>query len=267
MIMNKLNVGCGIKFHPEWVNVDMVSYSPQVKVVDLTKGIPFPDNSFEVVYHSQVLEHIPKEKAADFIKECYRVLKPNGIMRIVVPDLENIVDEYKRLLNENLENPTDLSRANYEWIMLEMYDQSVRHYSGGLMAKFIRQPNLINEQYIVDRIGYVGSNFRNSNFRIALSSIPMFKKAIRYVLNKMKAKLISSEAEELGRFRLDGEIHMWMYDRYSLHQLLKDCGFIDIVKKSPSESDIPQWSEYNLDIKDGVVYDPASLFMEARKKS
>jgi hypothetical protein len=133
--------------------------------------------------------------------------------------------------------------------MIEMYDQSVRHYSGGLMAKFIRQPNLINEQYIVGRLGYVGSNFRNSNFRIALSSMPMLKKAIRYVLSKIKAKLILSEAEEVGRFRLDGEIHMWMYDRYSLGQLLKDCDFINIVKKNPFESDIPQWNEYNLDVK------------------
>jgi predicted SAM-dependent methyltransferase len=264
--MDKLNVGCGNKLHPDWVNVDMVSYSPEVKVVDLTKGIPFADNSFDVVYHSQVLEHIPKEKSEYFVRECYRVLKPNGIMRVVVPDLENIVDEYKRLLNENLENPTALTKANYEWIMLEMYDQSVRHYSGGLMAKFIRQPNLINEQYIVDRLGYVGSNLRNSNFKIAVSSLPLFKKAVRYVLNKVKSKLVLNYAEEVGTFRLDGEIHMWMYDRYSLGQLLKDCGFADIVKKTPFESDIPDWSEYKLDVKDGIVYDPTSLFMEARKK-
>jgi predicted SAM-dependent methyltransferase len=263
--LNKLNVGCGNKFHSDWVNVDMISYSPKVKVVDLTKGIPFSDNSFDVVYHSQVLEHIPKEKAEYFIKECYRVLKPNGIIRVVVPDLENIVDEYKRLLAENIENPTDLSRANYEWIMIEMYDQSVRHYSGGLMAKFIRQPNLINEQYIVDRLGYVGNNLRNSNFKIALSSVPMFKKAVRYVLNKVKAKLVLTQAEEVGKFRLDGEIHMWMYDRYSLGQLLRDCGFTDIVKKNPFDSDIPNWNEYELDVKNGIVYDPASLFMEAKK--
>jgi predicted SAM-dependent methyltransferase len=264
--MNKLNVGCGTKFHPDWVNVDMVSYSPKVQVVNLTKGIPFPDNSFDVVYHSQVLEHIPKEKAEDFIRECYRVLKPNGVMRVVVPDLENIVDEYKRLLNENLENPTDLSKANYEWIMLEMYDQSVRHYSGGLMAKFIRQPNLVNEKYITERIGYVGSNLRNSNVKIALSSVPMFRKAVRYVLHKIKTKLMLwSTAKEIGTFRLGGEIHMWMYDRYSLSQLLKSCGFIDIVKKNPIESDIPNWSKYELDVKNGIVYDPASLFMEAKK--
>jgi predicted SAM-dependent methyltransferase len=264
--MDKLNVGCGTKFHPDWTNVDMVSYSPKVKVVDLTKGIPFPDNSFDVIYHSQVLEHIPKEKAEYFVRECYRVLKPNGIMRVVVPDLENIVDEYKRLLNENMENPTDLSKANYEWIMLEMYDQSVRHYSGGLMAKFIRQSNLINEQYIVDRIGYVGSNLRKSNFKRAVSSISVFKKAVIYVLNRIKAKLVLSQAEEVGKFRLGGEIHMWMYDKYSLGQLLKDCGFINVVKKNPFESDIPNWEKYELDVRNGMVYDPTSLFMEARKK-
>lgn len=94
--LNYLNVGCGGKFHKDWVNVDMTSNSKDVIVANLLKGIPFPDNSFDVVYHSQVLEHFPKEKARDFIKECFRVLKPDGIIRVVVPDLENIVNEYKK---------------------------------------------------------------------------------------------------------------------------------------------------------------------------
>lgn len=156
-----LNLGCGKKYHKQWVNVDMATTSEDIIAYNLLKGIPFPNDHFEVVYHSQVLEHFPKEKASDFIKECYRVLKPGGIIRIVVPDLENIVDEYKKFLNENLSNPNALSEANYEWILLEMFDQTVRNHSGGLMAEYLKRPTVINENYVIDRIGYEGRKIRD----------------------------------------------------------------------------------------------------------
>lgn len=153
--VNYLNVGCGDKFHTAWTNIDMYSNTPHIKACNLLKGIPFSTNSFDVVYHSQVLEHFPKEKASFFMSECFRVLKPGGIIRVVVPDLENIVNEYIKCLNENLSNPNKYSEANYDWILLELYDQTVRNHSGGQMVEFLRQPELVNEDYIVDRIGYL----------------------------------------------------------------------------------------------------------------
>ena len=58
---------------------------------------------------------------------------------------------------------------------------------------------------------------------------------------------------------------MWMYDRYSLSRLLKSCVFTEVVVKSPFESSIPNWADYQLDVKDNMVYDPTSLFVEAKK--
>jgi predicted SAM-dependent methyltransferase len=243
----------------------MASYSPKVKVVNLLKGIPFPDNTFDVVYHSQVLEHIVKEKSAEFIKECYRVLKPGGILRVVVPDLENIVDEYKKCLKENLENSSELSKSNYDWIMLELLDQMTRDYNGGLMAQYLQQPKIVNEEYVMARIGYVGHNFRKGNLKMALSSVSMFRKAVRFVFHKGFSKLFWSKATNVGNFRLGGEVHVWMYDRYSLARLLQDCGFATVAVKNPFESEITGWEKYQLDVKDGIVYDPTSLFVEAKK--
>jgi len=276
--LNYLNVGCGNKFHKDWVNIDMVSYSSDVKRVNLLKGIPFPDNQFDVLYHSQVLEHIPKEKAPDFMKECFRVLKPGGTIRVVVPDLENIIDEYKKFLNENLQNPTAHSEANYDWIMLELLDQSVRFYSGGQMADYLKRPEIINEKYVIDRIGYVGRNIRNNylsgtkpslrqKFKKATFSVSFFRSAFKYAFNTVLQKLgLQSKASRIGAFRLSGEIHMWMYDKFSMRRMLTECGFVDISIKNPQESNIPDWGNYELDVKDGFVYDPTSLFVEARKK-
>src|ERR1700743_2591931 len=89
-----LNLGCGHHFNKRWVNVDFVSIGDDVIGHNLLKGIPFDDSSFEVVYHSHVLEHFQKRDAVKFIDECYRVLKPGGTIRVVIPDLEQIVTHY-----------------------------------------------------------------------------------------------------------------------------------------------------------------------------
>ena len=64
------------------------SLPKNVMVHNLKKGIPFENNSIDVVYHSHVFELIPKSQALAFMKEVNRVLKPGGIQRIVIPDME-----------------------------------------------------------------------------------------------------------------------------------------------------------------------------------
>ena len=85
-----LNLGCGSRYHPDWINIDIVPHGPEVIQHDLSRGIPLPDASCDVVYHTAVLEHMRRSDAAAFLAECYRVLKPGGIVRVGVPDLERI---------------------------------------------------------------------------------------------------------------------------------------------------------------------------------
>jgi hypothetical protein len=72
---------------------------------------------------------------------------------------------------------------------------------------------------------------------------------------------------QLGRFRNEGEIHRWMYDRFSLARLLQEFGLVDIVVRTAGESYIPNWLSYKLDLEEnGTIVKPDSLFMEGRKK-
>lgn len=73
------------------------------------------------------------------------------------------------------------------------------------------------------------------------------------------------EALRVGQFRLSGECHRWMYDRFSLKQLLEQCGFSAIRICSAFESRIAGFASFNLDVVDGKVRKPDSLFMEATK--
>jgi hypothetical protein len=71
---------------------------------------------------------------------------------------------------------------------------------------------------------------------------------------------------QIGRFRQSGEVHKWMYDRYSLAACLGEAGFVQVRECSAFESGIPGWRDFHLDTEpDGTIYKPDSLYMEAVK--
>jgi len=75
-------------------------------------------------------------------------------------------------------------------------------------------------------------------------------------------------ALQIGRFRQSGEIHQWMYDRYSLDKLLQECGLVKVTQRYAHQSYLENWNKYNLDTEpDGTIYKPDSLYMEAIKPS
>ncbi|MBB05373.1 MAG: methyltransferase type 11 [Pseudooceanicola sp.] len=279
--MKLLNLGCGQKYHKDWINIDFVSNSDNVISHNLLEGIPLDDKSVNVVYHSHVLEHFSKIDGLNFLKECFRVLKPSGIIRIAVPDLESIAKEY--LKNLELASMGDVNgKNNYEWIKLELLDQMVRNESGGAMKEYLFQPTIPNENYVYERIGMEGKIIRQAFLNSPTSRKKKLKASskrnslIKHLLKKLKNKFFhksknkvltvaQKKALRIGQFRLNGEIHQWMYDRYSLTELLKEVGFSEIIHSNAFESEIDNWGKYQLDVIDGEVRKPDSLFLEAKK--
>lgn len=277
-----LNLGCGSRFHPAWTNVDFVARGNFVIGYDLRKGIPFPNDQFDVVYHSHLLEHFSKAETYPFLRECYRVLKPGGIIRIAVPDLERIVRVYLQALEEAAQG-NEQWQHHYEWITLELYDQTVREQSGGEMAKYLKQEVIPNEKFVLERIGLEGQHIIKSKKRHETTSARVVRQSTLVHLLHLLYRFLRDHASlreslikhilgaeyellQLGRFRRGGEVHLWMYDRYSLAQLLKQTGFQNPRSFSPTESQILGWTDYNLDTEpDGIIYKPDSMYMEAVK--
>lgn len=116
--VSKLNLGCGDRVVDGWTNVDYalgarlsklpffaavnrrlrifttVDWDSRIVLHNLTTRFPWPDSSVDVVYSSHTLEHFHKEDGRAFLKECHRVLRTRGIIRIVVPDLRFTIMEY-----------------------------------------------------------------------------------------------------------------------------------------------------------------------------
>lgn len=91
--MKKVNLGCGTKLLDGWINVDIIDY-PNVLKHDLRKPLPFNDNSIDFFFSEHCIEHFSQKDGFSLIKEIYRCLVPNGVVRITVPNLEFIVECY-----------------------------------------------------------------------------------------------------------------------------------------------------------------------------
>ena len=270
--MKLVNVGCGRRIHPAWCNLDLVASVPGVVEHDLRTGLPFENDSCDAVYHSHVLEHLTKDDGKKLLAECFRVLKPGGVARVVVPDLERIAQDYLQAIRE-----ADVDRSalvKVDWMKIEMLDQLVRSRSGGEMVRFATAEGKSHEAFIRARIG--DEVFGDGNSTRSRRGWQDFPRRVRRTLLKAKRLLAMVAvwilegrngylAFKEGLFRRSGEIHRWMYDRVTLRSALETVGFCDVTVCVADSSRIGKFSEFQLDSLDGKVRKPDSLFIEAIK--
>ena len=153
-----LNLGCGTKTSADVVNIDWSVYlrikqSPlltflaapflrsgrreqfdalpeNIRVHNLADGIPYPDSSVDAVYHSHFLEHLDYPAVAEtFLHEVKRVLKPGGVHRVVVPDMETLCRHYLEHLEKCADNSHE--QARHEPFIAEIIEQMVRREAFG----------------------------------------------------------------------------------------------------------------------------------------
>jgi SAM-dependent methyltransferase len=81
----RLHLGSGNEHKDGWVNVDLAGY-PVEAAWNLARPLPLPDGSAEAIFHEHLLEHLTLEEGLAFCRECHRLLRPGGVLRIGVPD-------------------------------------------------------------------------------------------------------------------------------------------------------------------------------------
>lgn len=245
-----LNLGCGGQFHDDWVNADVAPATYQVMACDAAHGLAFPDGAFDAVYHSHMLEHVPPDHVPALLRECRRVLKPGGVLRIAVPDLEAACRAYLDTLAD-ADRGDPAAAGRHAWMVVELVDQLARHRTGGAMLPFLAGCPEAARPFVRRRIGPAADD---------LFGLPSGRPA--------QEDGGEEDPAAVGRFRLGGEPHLWMYDRLSLGAALAEAGFAAIRVAGPADSAIPLFSRYHLDTApDGTVRKPDSLFMEAVKSS
>ena len=89
----RLNFGCGTLRLEGWINVDLIGLPVDLSW-DIRRPLPFEEDTVEAIFHEHVLEHIDAYRGYHFLKECHRILKPGGVMRIVLPDAARYMGSY-----------------------------------------------------------------------------------------------------------------------------------------------------------------------------
>jgi SAM-dependent methyltransferase len=242
-----LNLACGDQAHPEWTNVEFwphcVRYRAPlvgrlfrrldadkahpdgrgvpVRFADLREGIPYPGESFDVVYHSNFLEHLERGEAEAFLRECRRVLRPGGILRVVVPDLEVQARAYlDALAAARAAEPGASDR--HRWAVVELYDPVVRRELGGEMQAWMDA-------------GWPWEDAQPPLDETPPAAEPSLRTRLRWAV--------------IGRPtpQSTGEVHRWAWDEQSLTAALETAGFAPPEFLSPEESRIPGWERYRFD--------------------
>jgi predicted SAM-dependent methyltransferase len=140
----KLQIGCGKNALEGWFNTDLVPSRSRAKL-DATKQFPYPDDTFDFVFSEHMIEHLLFDQGQAMLRECLRVLKPGGVLRIVTPDAAFLIKLYvnpdtaqhkhyieavskSRLRHGEPPNPTSVINSYYrDWGHLYIYDPPTMH--------------------------------------------------------------------------------------------------------------------------------------------
>ena len=134
-----------------------VPWSRSIEVRDLTKPLLYADSSIDFVYTSHLLEHLSRDDARKLIEEAFRVLKPRGLVRLVVPDLAVGARDYVAALQSN-PNDAKAAPAFLNWLQLSRTGARDPHlwmYDAPSLAAILSECGFVNPAVCEYRRGRV----------------------------------------------------------------------------------------------------------------
>lgn len=275
--MVALNLACGIYYisNLDWVNVDWEANSPHVQQMDLTNSLRLESESFDFVYTSHFIEHLTLLQAEMLLKECYRILSPGGIIRIVTPDFEKYCKEYLSQIDSG-------NKLNAEFLKSTLIDQMVRTTPGGESGAWgkVLENNVDLQNFKAYWIG--SSQNRKQSLQIARSITKSLYRKMKQIFKNpqmIKRNLIWKYCKFVGLlypkwfrnqhiiFSRPGERHLYLFDFDSLKKLMEIIGFADVIRTSAKATTSLRSDLHilDLDLDGNPRKGEESMFVEARK--
>jgi len=113
-----VNIGCGSRIRPEFIGIDYEWKFHLDACWDVTKGLPLESDSVSGAFSQHCFEHLSLEQGFKLLQEIWRVLKPNGTLRISVPDGELYIRRYLEMLEGGQEAPPHAEKDRFNGVYL-----------------------------------------------------------------------------------------------------------------------------------------------------
>jgi len=119
--VRRLNWGCGTQPEAGWINSDRKE-GPGIDIsCDIREGLPLADASIDYAVSIHALPEVPYADLLPVLRELRRVLKPDGVLRLGLPNLEHAVDAYRR--------------GERDWFLIP--DEEMSSLGGKLIAQLV----------------------------------------------------------------------------------------------------------------------------------
>lgn len=89
--MKKLNIGCNNVILKGWDNLDILPEIDGVIQCDARGRLPYEDDSVDFIFSEHFIEHLTEGESISHFTECYRLLKPGGVIRVSTFDIDDIM--------------------------------------------------------------------------------------------------------------------------------------------------------------------------------
>ena len=127
----KLHLGCGKKHLRGYLNIDILD-GPEIDLVSDVRFLrEIPNSQVEEIYACHILEHFGRHEIQNVLAEWYRVLLPNGILRLAVPNFDACVKYYTQNAEKGIKDILGLiiggQRNQYDFHKMIFTKDSLRN--------------------------------------------------------------------------------------------------------------------------------------------
>jgi predicted SAM-dependent methyltransferase len=154
------NFGSGGFYHNFWINFDFPAATEKYKSIQGKKykdfrpidlceanlNLPFQNETVDLIYCSHTIEHLEEQKAITFLKECSRILKTAGVIRLAFPSLENNF-YFSKIINEQQNIPEEIKKNSIITSSIEALTSSENVQENDLINEIRKNNYDINDLY------------------------------------------------------------------------------------------------------------------------
>lgn len=191
--IRKLQIGAQSNSVDGWLNVDIEPKSGEVVYMDAIKLFPFEANTFDFIFTEHMIEHISFNEGDFMLRECFRVMKKGGKIRIVTPNLKFLIELYQESKTETQEDYLRFSQKYFKNQEPELDTLVINNFFRDWGHQFIHDEKSL--RYLLEKAGFqqISLTKVNESKYPEFQNLEQHQKEIGEAFNHLESILIEAE--------------------------------------------------------------------------